>query len=451
MMDELIKTEELQQFVTELHDKGLPNEAVFDRAITSLDVEELSLLLEAVPIEERIKRWHQVPPEIQASVLVEMRSQARIPILKAMDSEATDQLLQMLDAESLIELADQLSEEWLEKALGYLDGKQKRWFESSNKYDSSQIGRFVDHNILTLAANAKVKDAVRAIKRGKQNTLDHIYILDRNNVFTGTVRVKDVLCETNELRMVRGLIDTAIPSLPASSQFLESIDELEHADVKNLPVVDDEGRLIGRVTHPTALWLLRQHYEGLLMAKAGMAESEDLFIPVMKGARNRAIWLGINLLTAFLASWTIGFFENVLSQVVALAVLMPVVASMGGIAGSQTLALIMRGLALGQVTLGNALALCRQELGIALINGIGWAVVIGIVAFYWFNSFEIGFVIAFAVFANIQAAAVSGVYLPLLLSKFGIDPALSGAVLLTTVTDVFGFVTFLGLGTILLI
>lgn len=187
------------------------------------------------------------------------------------------------------------------------------------------------------------------------------------------------------------------------------------------------------------------------MAKAGMAESEDLFIPVMKGARNRAIWLGINLLTAFLASWTIGFFENVLSQVVALAVLMPVVASMGGIAGSQTLALIMRGLALGQVTLGNALALCRQELGIALINGIGWAVVIGIVAFYWFNSFEIGFVIAFAVFANIQAAAVSGVYLPLLLSKFGIDPALSGAVLLTTVTDVFGFVTFLGLGTLFLI
>ncbi|MAY41894.1 MAG: hypothetical protein CMI05_06245 [Oceanospirillaceae bacterium] len=187
------------------------------------------------------------------------------------------------------------------------------------------------------------------------------------------------------------------------------------------------------------------------MAKAGMAESEDLFVPVMKGARNRAIWLGINLLTAFLASWTIGLFENVLSQVVALAVLMPVVASMGGIAGSQTLALIIRGLAMGQVTLGNALALCKQELGISMINGVGWAIVIGVVSFYWFNNVELSFVIAFAVFANIQAAAVSGVYLPLLLTRFGIDPALSGAVLLTTVTDVFGFVTFLGLGTLLLI
>jgi len=450
-MDELIKTEALQQFVTELHDKELPNEPVFERAIIALDVTELSLLLEALPIEERLSRWQQIPAELKISVLVEMRDQAREPILTTMNETAREQLLLTVDAESLIELADQLSEEWVERALSYLDAKQKQWFENANQFDSSQIGRFVDHNILTLAANAKVKDALRAIKRGKQNTLDHIYLVDKNNIYRGTVKVKDILCEKSELRMVRGLIDASIPTVSASSQYLDSIDELEHAEVKNLPVIDDSERLVGRITHPTALWLLRQHYEGLLMAKAGMAESEDLFIPVMKGARNRAIWLGINLLTAFLASWTIGLFENVLSKVVALAVLMPVVASMGGIAGSQTLALIMRGLALGQVTLGNAFALCRQELGIAIINGIGWAIIIGAVTFYWFSNIEISFVIAFAVFANIQVAAVSGVYLPLLLTKFGIDPALSGAVLLTTVTDVFGFVTFLGLGALLLI
>lgn len=450
-MDELIKTEELQQFVTELNDKEYPNEAVFEHAVDALDTAKLSLLLEALPIEERVLRWQQVPAEMKTAVLVEMRSQARKPILSSLDDKAADELLQTVDAESLIELADQLSEERVEKALGYLDGKQKRWFESANQYDSSQVGRFVDHKILTLAANAKVKDAVRAIRRGKQNTLDHIYLLDRNNVYRGTVKVKDVLSEQSELRMIRGLIDTSIPTMSAASPLLDSIDALEHAEVKNLPVIDDTGRLVGRMTHPTALWVLRQHYESLLMAKAGLVESEDLFVPVLKGARNRAIWLGINLLTAFLASWTIGLFESVLSQVVALAVLMPVVASMGGIAGSQTLALIIRGLAMGQVTLGNALALCRQELGISIINGIGWAIVIGVVAFYWFNSVEISFVIAVAVFANIQAAAVSGVYLPLLLTKFGIDPALSGAVLLTTVTDVFGFVTFLGLGTLLLI
>lgn len=450
-MDDLVKTEEIQKFIAKLNDKEHPNEIVFDGAIGTLDTSALSLLLEALPIDERLVRWQQIPTELKTPVLVQMRAQAREPILATLDELGTEHLLQSLDAESLIDLASQLPEELLEKALGYLDVRQKRWFESANQYDANQIGRFVDHKILTLAVNATVKDAIRTIKRGKQNTLDHIYLLDKNNVYRGTVKVKDVLCEKSDLRMVRGLIDTNVPTITASSQYLDSIDELENAEVKNLPVIDDDGRLIGRITHPTALWLLREHYEGLLMAKAGMAESEDLFIPVMKGARNRAIWLGINLLTAFLASWTIGLFESVLSQVVALAVLMPVVASMGGIAGSQTLALIMRGLALGQVTLSNALALCRQELGIAMINGLGWAVVIGVVAFYWFSSIQIGFVIAFAVFANIQAAAVSGVYLPLLLNRLGIDPALSGAVLLTTVTDVFGFVTFLGLGTLLLI
>jgi len=450
-MDNTPPNGDLKDFVSQLHDDNWDNTEVFDQALLALDASRLSLLLESVPIEERLIRWQQVPFELQPSVIVGIKSQAREPILNSLSETDLDQLLQHIDVEGLIELSDQLTEESIDRALGYLDAKQKQWFESANQFDSSQIGRFVDHNILTLAANAKVKDALRAIKRGKQNTLDHIYLVDRNNVYRGTVKVKDILCEKSELRMVRGMIDTSIPTVSASSQFMDSIDELEHAEVKNLPVTDDNERLIGRITHPTALWLLREHYEGLLMAKAGMAESEDLFIPIMKGARNRAIWLGINLLTAFLASWTIGFFENVLSQVVALAVLMPVVASMGGIAGSQTLALIMRGLALGQVTMGNALALCRQELGIAIINGLGWAVVIGIVSFYWFNSLEISFVIAFAVFANIQAAAISGVYLPLLLSKFRIDPALSGAVLLTTVTDVFGFVTFLGLGTLLLI
>jgi len=450
-MDEFIKSDELQHFVTELHDKDCPNEAVFERAVSALDVIELGLLLEALPIDERLLRWTQVPDEIKASVLVEMRSQAREPILLSLDSGAAEKLLQTIDAESLIELSDQLSDEWVEKACSYLDKKQKQWFDSANQYDPNQIGRFVDHNILTLASNAKVKDAARAIVRGKQNTLDHIYLLDKSNVYRGTVKVKDVLCEKSELRMVRGLIDSSISAIHASSPLLESIEELEHSDVKNLPVIDDNGRLIGRITHPTALWIQKEHYEGLLMAKAGMSESEDLFVPVLKGARNRAIWLGINLLTAFLASWTIGFFETVLTQVVALAVLMPVVASMGGIAGSQTLALIIRGLAMGQVTLGNAFALCRQELGISMINGVGWAIVIGAVTFYWFGSLEIAFVIAFAVFANIQAAAISGVYLPLLLNRYGIDPALSGAVLLTTVTDVFGFVTFLGLGTLLLI
>lgn len=450
-MEEIKHNEGLTQFVSQLHDQDCQNDAVFERAITSLDVVELGLLLEALPIAERCERWPQVPDEIKSLVLVEMRSQARDPILQALDEGGMELLLRSLDAECLIELSDNFTEELIERALSYLDERQKSWFESANQFETNQIGRYVDHKILTITVNAKVKDAIRVIKRSNQSALDSIYVLGKNNDYRGAVKVKDVLRENSELRMIRGMIDSSTPSILATESLLDAVDELERSGAISLPVINSEGGFIGQISLPTALSIVKQHYDGQLMAKAGMAESDDLFVPILTGARSRAIWLGINLITAFLASWTIGLFEDVLSKVVALAVLMPVVASMGGIAGSQTLALIIRGLAVGQVTMGNAIALCRQELGISIINGVGWAIVIGVVAYYWFGSFGVGSVIAVAVFANIQVAAVSGVYLPLILARIGIDPALSGAVLLTTVTDVFGFITFLGLGALILV
>jgi magnesium transporter len=218
-----------------------------------------------------------------------------------------------------------------------------------------------------------------------------------------------------------------------------------------LPVVDDNGKLLGRMDIGTACELVNEYYEHQLMAGAGMNEDEDLFAPVMKSTQNRAIWLGINLLTAFLASWFIGLFEATLQQVVALAVLMPVVASMGGISGSQTLTLIIRGLAMGQVTSANLPALLKKELSVGGLNGVIWSIVIGIVASYWFESAMIGIVISLAILANIVAAALSGVVIPVVLDKLKLDPALSGAVILTTVTDIVGFVAFLGLGSLLLI
>ena len=187
------------------------------------------------------------------------------------------------------------------------------------------------------------------------------------------------------------------------------------------------------------------------MATAGMNEDEDLFAPVLRSSKRRATWLGINLLTAFLASWAIGLFEATLQQVVALAVLMPIVASMGGIAGSQTLTLIIRGIALGQIAKGNVSSLLIKEVSVGALNGVLWAVVVGIIASLWFSSINIGLVIAAAIVLNIIAAAFSGVLIPIILDKFKIDPALSGSVILTTVTDMVGFISFLGLGTLFLL
>ena len=226
---------------------------------------------------------------------------------------------------------------------------------------------------------------------------------------------------------------------------------VQRSGLASLPVVDENNKLLGRLDVTSASELVNEFYERQVMASAGMDEDEDLFSPVAKSAKNRALWLGINLLTAFLASWFIGLFEGTLQQVVALAVLMPVVASMGGIAGSQTLTLIVRGLALGQVTPANLRALMVKELKVGGVNGVIWALVIGVVAYFWFTDAMLGLVICLAILFNIVAAALAGVFVPVILDKLKIDPALSGSVILTTVTDIVGFVAFLGLGTLFLL
>jgi magnesium transporter len=242
-----------------------------------------------------------------------------------------------------------------------------------------------------------------------------------------------------------------ISVIKAEQDAVQAARVVQNSGFISLPVLDDTNKLLGRVDIVTACELVNEDYERQVMSSAGMDENEDLFSSVRKSAQKRAIWLGINLITAFLASWFIGLFEATLQEVVALAVLMPVVASMGGIAGSQTLTLIVRGLALGQVTDSNRKALLEKELKVGLLNGVIWAVVVGAIAYLWFDSSLLGIVISIAILLNIAMAALTGVVLPIILNKLKIDPALSGSVILTTVTDIVGFVAFLGLGSLLLL
>ncbi|HMW73415.1 MAG TPA: magnesium transporter, partial [Cellvibrionaceae bacterium] len=241
------------------------------------------------------------------------------------------------------------------------------------------------------------------------------------------------------------------PSLNAEDNLYEAAEQVAYSGYSALPVLNKEGVLLGRIDMSTAVELLHEQAERQRMSQAGLAEDADLFAPAKRSARTRALWLGINLLTALLASWFIGLFGHSIERVVALAVLMPVVASMGGIAGSQTLTLVVRGLALGQVHTSNLAALFDKELRVGAINGVLWALVIGYVAWLWFGSLLLGLVIGTAVVVNIVTAAVFGVLLPVLLDRLRIDPALSGSVILTTITDIIGFVAFLGLGTLLLV
>ena len=424
--------------------------AVFAEAVAELESSELALLLESLPLNERLARWPQVPEADQIEVLVAMRSDPRETIFASLPEPQWHALLSGLHAEDLIELADSLPEHLLDSALQNMDAHQRQYYELSTQYDDDQIGRYLDHKLLIFPTAATVKIALRKIKRTLPEYTDSVYLVERGGAFVGTVPLQRIYAADPESMLAALCVKDPITVL-ADSSLHDATEKMEHSGLMALPVIGAQQLLVGRLTLRLALEITREAYENQLMATAGMDEDEDLFAPVMLSSQRRATWLGINLLTAFLASWAIGFYEEALQQVVALAVLMPIVASMGGIAGSQTLTLIIRGIALGQISRGNAFPLLLKEVQVGALNGLLWAMVIGLIVGIWFGSASIGLVIALAIIVNIIAAAFVGVVIPIILNKLDIDPALSGSVILTTVTDVLGFVVFLGLGTAVLL
>ena len=304
--------------------------------------------------------------------------------------------------------------------------------------------------IITLPFNITIGTAKQLMERYSYDTPQQVYLINRNKQYRGTVNYFDILRGDPDTRL-KTLVIEAVTVLDSKMMLPEAVEALEHSTLPALPVTDADQTLIGEVDWQFALSTQREIYEARLMAGTGMDEGDDLFAPVLKSSQKRGVWLGINLLTAILASVTIGLFEDVIAQVVALAVLMPIVASMGGIAGSQTLTLMIRAMALNQITPGNRFKLLKNELGIGSLNGIAWALIIGGLAGLWFQSPVLGGTIALAIIVNIITAALFGVLIPIILDKFKLDPALAGSVILTTVTDVVGFFAFLGTASLVML
>ncbi|QIR14074.1 magnesium transporter [Shewanella aestuarii] len=421
---------------------------VFSDILTEAEPGTVALLLESLPLDERYERWQQIEPEERVDVLSLMRADPRLGIVKKMPDSELDLLFSQLSPEDLIDWSDSLPDSITDRALAQMGERQRKHFELYDQYDENEIGRYADHQMLVLNPDSTVAQGQRFFRRIDLDCNDHLFLVDINDKYIGTVRRYD-LFKADVETLLSELIWADSRFISADSSLIEAAEAIEHSRELELPVVDDEGVLIGRMTLRLATILVREHYEAQLMATAGMDEHDDLFAPITVGARRRAVWLGINLMTAFLASATIGLFENVLSQVVALAVLMPIVASMGGIAGSQSLTLMIRGMAMGQISSGNVMSLLKNELGIGSLNGILWAIIIGMISGWWFNDTIMGIIIGCAILINMAVAAIAGVMVPMILQRFNQDAALSGSVILTTVTDVVGFFTFLGLATIL--
>ncbi|MEW6354400.1 MAG: magnesium transporter [Pseudomonadota bacterium] len=441
--------ERLQALSAALHSgKLLP----LRKMLNGLHPAEIANLLESLPLEQRKLVWELIDPEHEGDVLLHVNDAVRATLIREMDAHELVAATEGLDTDDLADILHDLPETVTRQVLQSMDAQDRARLESVLSYPENTAGGLMNTDTVTVRADVTVDVVLRYLRlRGELPEMtDSLFVVSRDNKYQGMVRLTALL--THDPAMTIGEI--MVSDEEAILALLPAKDVANLFEVRNLvsaPVVDDAGHLLGRITIDDVVDVIRDEAEHSLMSMAGLKEEEDMFAPVVASTRRRALWLGVNLLTAFFASWVIGLFDATIEKLVALAVLMPIVASMGGIAGTQTQTLVIRGMALGQVGSANARQLLLKELAVGWLNGLIWAVVVATVASAWFDNYQLGLVIGAAIIINLLCAALVGVTLPLALRRLGVDPALAGGVILTTFTDSVGFAAFLGLAALFLV
>jgi magnesium transporter len=421
------------------------------REVNALRPAEIADLLEALPPTEREVVWELVEQDYEGDVLVELNDEVRAKLVSAMEVEELVAAAEGLDLDDLADLMPDLPETVTRQVVQSMDHQDRERLRSVMAYGEDSAGGLMDPDVVTVRPDVTLEVVMRYLRiRGDlPRDTDVLFVVNRFDRYVGSLYLATLLTG-DPTSDVGDLMDTGVEGIPADTHAGDVANLFETRDLVSAPVVAPDGRLVGRITVDDVVDVIRDQADHSIMSMAGLDEDEDMFAPVVTSSRRRAVWLGVNLATAFVAAWVVGLFQATIDQVVALAVLMPIVASMGGIAGSQTLTLMIRGLALGQVQSSNARWLMIREIAVGIVNGIAWATVVAGAVVLWFGSWKLGGIIALALVANLVVAAVSGVSIPLLLKKIGVDPALAGSVVLTTVTDVVGFWAFLGLGALFL-
>ena len=387
-----------------------------------------------------------------AEVLLHVADEVRESLIQDMAVEDIVAAAEELEIDDLADFVEGLPETVTQQILRSMDDRDRSRLEQVMSYPPDTAGGLMNTDTVTVRPDVSLEVVQRYLRLRSElpaNT-DSLFVVDRYGRFLGVLTL-DRVVTADPSGLVRELMDRERQPLSVGMSEQEVAKRFENLDLISAAVVGESGMLVGRITIDDVVDVIRAEAEHAVMSMAGLDEEEDIFSPVRGAAKRRAVWLGINLVTAFMASWVVGLFEATIAEVVALAVLMPVVASMGGIGGSQTLTLMIRGLALGQVDARYTMQLLRKELAVAAINGLLFAVIVSLIAVLWFSSVKLAAVIACALILNQIAGALAGVFIPLLLKRMGIDPALAGSVILTTVTDVVGFFAFLGLGSAVLL
>lgn len=410
---------------------------------------EVAHLLEKTPPRERQILWNLLNQELEGEVLQYLGDDAQAEILSRMEASEVLAITESLETDDMADILQQLPERVMKELLQIMDQENRMRVEQVLSYPEDTAGGLMNTDTVTIRPDITVETVLRYLRRHKEipETTDTLFVVSRKGSYIGVLPLTRLLTTDPDV-LVREIMNTDVNAITADTPDEEVTRLFEQLDLISAPVTDDTGKLLGRITIDDVVDVIREDADHSLMSMAGLDEDEDTFAPIMKTTRRRAVWLGINLVTAFIASAVIGLFEDTIDKVVALAVLMPIVASMGGIAGSQTLTLVIRGQALGHVERSNIGWLFNRELIVGALNGLLWALVVALVAVLWFQDMTVGIVIALAIVINLLAGAMAGTLLPMVLKSVGIDPALAGSVLLTTITDVVGFFAFLGLATL---
>lgn len=429
-----------------------PNHSELSALLWELHPADLASLLSALPPEQRLQVWDLIPEAHSGDILPEVGPEVRETLVREMDAQELVDAAQAMQVNDLADFVEELPQELGSALIDALSTEVRDRLEHSLNFDEGTAGRLMSVDVVTARSDVSVEVVNRYLRMRKSLPphTDGLMVVTRDDVFQGKVSLEALLTNDAETTVAEILTGTQ-ESVNAEASTDEVASLFERHDLISCAVLDNEGRLLGRITIDDVVDIIESKANESMMRMAGLEEQADLFAPALISAKRRAVWLGINLLTAFLAAWVIGLFEATLAEMVALAVLMPVVASMGGIAGSQTLTLTIRGLALNHIAAGNVGWLTRKEIIIGIVNGLLWAIVVAAVTLLWFGEIGIALVIAVAIIVNLLAASFAGIAIPLTLKRMGLDPALSGAVILTTVTDVVGFISFLGLATLLLV
>ncbi len=451
-MSEISEQEHNQQRLLQVNEALGSGMFVYVRKLLqSMPAYDLALILESSPAKSRLVLWQLIDPDHHGEVLEELNEEVRKGILKSMRPEKLAAVAEGMDVDDLAEVLRTLPDTVYREVLSSMDTQDRSRVETALSYEEDTAGGIMNTDTITLRPEVSVDVVLRYLRlKGElPEATDSFYVVDRNNRFIGSVSLAAIVTAQPEV-IISTLIDEEIEAVVADMDENDVAQLFERHNWFSAPVVDEKGHLLGRITIDDVIDIIREDAEHSMMSMAGLDDEADTFAPVLKSTQQRSIWLGVNLITALMAVAVTSLFEGIFEQLAILAVLNSLVPSMGGVAGNQTLTLVIRGIALGHIGESNSRALLYKELAVGFLNGIIWALLIAGMVALWKQDIMLGVVIAFAMLMNLTAAGLAGVLIPLMLKKMDIDPALAGGVLLTTVTDVVGIFAFLGTATLLL-